>query len=391
MNDFRYVGQVPASKSLLNRALIVQSFFPQLHIKGDSHADDVMKMRLGLQQLAEGQPINCGDAGTVFRFLALRAARISGKHRLLGTKRLLQRPQTELIKILGQLGCAATLTDSHLDIQSWGWKMVGDALHVPMDRSSQFASAVILSAWQLPFEVLLLLGPSAVSNAYLDMTMNLVSQLGMVWSRDGGELRIPVGQQITQAEYQSEPDMSSAFALAAAAAVAGRISLTGMPEKTVQPDGRFVNLLRDMGVPVLWQKGRLEVQNAEVLKPLTVSLNDTPDLFPVLAALCALAPGSSHLTGAQHLIHKESNRLEKTAELLRLCGREVKVLSDGLQITGHRAVRGSPPVTFNPDHDHRMAMAAATLKLAGEPIDILHPEVVSKSFPGYWSAIGLSP
>ena len=39
---------------------------------------------------------------------------------------------------------------------------------------------------------------------------------------------------------------------------------------------------------------------------------------------------------------------------------------------------------FDTDHDHRLAMAAGVLKKCGIPINIIHPEVVSKSFPGYW-------
>ncbi|MBY0452950.1 MAG: hypothetical protein K2P92_07935, partial [Bdellovibrionaceae bacterium] len=39
--------------------------------------------------------------------------------------------------------------------------------------------------------------------------------------------------------------------------------------------------------------------------------------------------------------------------------------------------------------DHRMAMAAAVLKLSGFNIDIQHREVVNKSYPSFWRDIGL--
>lgn len=391
MSEFRYVGHVPASKSLLNRALVIQSYFPQLQVKGESRADDVVTMRQALEQLLRGDAIDCGSAGTVLRFMALRAARRPGKHRLIGSPRLFSRPNSELLKILGQLGCAPELLPNELKIQSWGWKMVGDALHVPMDRSSQFASAVVLNAWQLPFELCLLLGPSSVSDAYFDMTLNLVRQLGMNWRREGKEIRISPQQNVLATEYLVEPDMSSAFALAAAAAVSGRVSLTGIPESSLQPDARFVSLLREAGVPILLQKNRLEIHKAESINPLQVSLKDTPDLFPVLAALLAFASGESHLRDADHLIHKESNRIEKTAELLRLCGREVMVFKDGIKIKGMRRVPSIEPLEFDPDQDHRMAMAAGILKLSGEPLRILHSAVVNKSFPGFWDAVGLEP
>lgn len=391
MNEFRYIGQLPASKSLMNRALIVQSFFPHLKIKGDSTSQDVQQMRQALRQMAQGVPIECGHAGTVFRFMALRTARFPGKHRLVGSERLLARPQNDLLKILGQLGSVVELSKTSLDLQSWGWKMLGDALHAPVENSSQFASAVVLSAWLLPFEICLLLSGKAVSESYLKMTLRMVEQLGMSVKQQGNEIRIPSNQKVTASEIEIEPDMSSAFALAAAATVNGRVSLTGIPEVSQQPDARFIEILKMMGAAVELQNGRLEVHKAKSLKGIQLELTNEPDLFPVLAALCATAEGESQLNGARHLAFKESDRIARTAELLRLCGREVLVFDDGIKIFGTKSPKMADLVKFDPDQDHRMAMAAAVLKLAGEPIEIQNPQVVEKSFPGFWNAVGLQP
>ncbi|MGE3388352.1 MAG: 3-phosphoshikimate 1-carboxyvinyltransferase, partial [Bdellovibrionales bacterium] len=127
MSGFSFVGALPSSKSLFNRALLVQSFAPHLRLVGHSQADDVEAMRRALQQMKSHLPIDCGSAGTVLRFMALRAAREPGRHHLYGSKRLFERPQQELNKILSQLGCEVELTEEHLKLRSWGWKMVGDA------------------------------------------------------------------------------------------------------------------------------------------------------------------------------------------------------------------------------------------------------------------------
>src|SRR6185437_8076628 len=117
MEDFHFNGKVPTSKSILNRALIIQSFAPEVRVVGDSQADDVRLMRDGLLNISQNE-IGCGDAGTVLRFLALRISRLPGTHVLTGSERLFSRPQSELIPILSQLSIDAELKDTALKIRS---------------------------------------------------------------------------------------------------------------------------------------------------------------------------------------------------------------------------------------------------------------------------------
>ena len=105
-------------------------------------------------------------------------------------------------------------------------------------------------------------------------------------------------------------------------------------------------------------------------------------------ALCALAEGNSELYGAPQLVYKESDRIAKMKELLSATGRTVETTNDGVKIGG----KFSPgEILFDPDHDHRLAMAAGVLMLAGVPIRLKHPQVTDKSFPGFWPAIGVRP
>ena len=122
MSLFQFKGSIPASKSLLNRALLVQSYFPDLQISGDSHCNDVVHMKEALRQLSLNQEIHCGEAGTVFRFMALRAAREPGHHLLKGSPRLLQRPHEGITFLLSQLSVRAEMTLSGMSILSEGWK-----------------------------------------------------------------------------------------------------------------------------------------------------------------------------------------------------------------------------------------------------------------------------
>jgi 3-phosphoshikimate 1-carboxyvinyltransferase len=54
------------------------------------------------------------------------------------------------------------------------------------------------------------------------------------------------------------------------------------------------------------------------MKALDFNLFQSPDLFPVLAVMCSWAHGVSKLHGAPHLALKESNRIQRVAELFKL-------------------------------------------------------------------------
>ncbi len=104
MAEFRFRGDIPGSKSVFNRALIVQSYFPVLDLRGFSECDDVRHMREGLKEIRDRSRIDCGEGGTPFRFMALRASRHRGVHILEAAHRLLARQQKGLLDVLSQIG-----------------------------------------------------------------------------------------------------------------------------------------------------------------------------------------------------------------------------------------------------------------------------------------------
>ncbi len=143
-----------------------------------------------------------------------------------------------------------------------------------------------------------------------------------------------------------------------------------------------------MGVPITQTQVGLKVERAQRMNGVRVDLRNSPDLFPVLVALCALAYGESDLHGAPQLVHKESNRLEAMATLIEKLGRPVKRKPDGLEILGEEPVKAGGPFEFDSDQDHRLAFAGAVLSAAGIPVRVLRPEVVSKSLPDFWKITG---
>jgi len=398
---FSYSGVLPASKSMLNRLLVIRAYASgkDYLIMGDSSADDVVHMKEGLASLERSEPADCGEGGTVFRFLALRASRLAGRHHLTGKHRLFSRPIDPMLDILDQLGVKAHLSTVRgkvgdtpsLVIESSGAWDLRTPIRVDRSRSSQFASGILLNAWDLPSAVQLKFTGDAVSGSYFQMTETLVRRSGMDLETSANGLCIPPGQSVRAGTYRAESDLSSAFALTAAAAVCGKVDIEEFPARSLQPDRVFVDILKKMDVPVTLSDGTLHVGQASALQPVDWSLRDSPDLFPVLGVLAALAEGKSRLHGAPHLTHKESDRIGKTAELLQTMGRSYEAAPDGLVIHGEGFQVMGIPTLFNPDHDHRLAMAAGVAMKADFPIRVSTPEVVTKSFPDFWSCIGIAP
>lgn len=397
---FRFRGSVGHSKSMLNRFQILKSYNPKIEILGDSAAEDVVKMRGALQSMLANEHIECGSAGTVLRFVAVRASRFPGRHNLVGERRLFERPQTGLMNMLTRLGCrvksGAGRERGLMVIDSAGWKIPAKVA-VEQDVSSQFASALLLNAWNLDQDLVMELTGEQVSHSYLRMTMEIMRRAGLDFEESNSGIFVPARQKLEALTVKAEIDVSSAFAVCAlAAASCGSAEIENWPRKSLQPDAAFPKILNDMGCDVRRIEGgntlHISRSDANPLSAIDCDLRDMPDLFPVLAVLCALADGVSNLKGAPQLKHKESHRIVRTSELIKMIGASVIEKEDGLEIKGISGSRFAAAQAgggiFDPDHDHRLAMAAAVARLAtGADIDIINQGVVDKSFPEFWDVL----
>ena len=384
MSSFFYSGKISSSKSLMNRGLICSSFTDDFKLVGTSSCDDVKQMQNAIYNISDKTEFDCGAAGTVLRFLALRLSRIPGQYKLFGTERLLNRPQNELLRIFDQLGVKAEIGKKNLQINSKGWIIDKDSLEIDRSKSSQFITGVLLSAWDLDFDLNITWTGEVVSDSYFLMTVKMLKQLGMKINESYNSLIIPKGQFIRRKHYNVEIDLSSAFAIAAAGAVAGIVTLYDFPTSSIQPDGVFVEILKKMGAVVDLNDNILKVKKSKTLVGIDWDLKNCPDLFPVLGILCGLAKGKSHLYGAPHLAYKESNRISKTAELLKIIGAKYEIKDDGMIIEGTTLVSENRAHCFETDEDHRLAFAAEIVRKAGWNIEILGKDVVNKSFPDFW-------
>lgn len=189
-------------------------------------------------------------------------------------------------------------------------------------------------------------------------------------------------------------DPSSAAFLFAAAAMTGGVSEVRNVLLNPRRTG-ILDVLEAAGVTVERRQtkerpepiGDVRVEGRPT-RPVDIGADTVPDLIdelPVLAAVLAVAPGISRVTGAGELRVKESDRIEAMAEGLRSMGAEVEVKEDGWVIHGgHRFVGGR--VRSVGDHRVAMALAVAGLAAAGETV-VEGAEAVDVSFPGFFDIL----
>jgi 3-phosphoshikimate 1-carboxyvinyltransferase len=192
--------------------------------------------------------------------------------------------------------------------------------------------------------------------------------------------RIPGRQRGTMRHYHIEPDASAAsYFFAAPAITGGRVTVLDIPEKSLQGDVRFVDVLAEMGCRVERCSSGVTVHG----RPLTgieVDMNDISDTVMTLAAVACFADGPTTIRNVAHIRHKETDRLTALATELRKVGAEVEEFADGLRITP-RPLHGAEIDTYN---DHRMAMSMALIGLKVPGIVIKNPSCVAKTYPNFF-------
>ena len=383
-----FFKNLPLSKSLLNRALIVKSFFSDFKIKGDSQAEDVIFMKKAIEDFKKGKKeFYCGFSGTALRFLSLRLSREKGEFLLKGEPALLKRPFDQTSKLLSRLSVSFERVKEGFKISSQGWYPQGDFLSLPDHASSQEASAFLLSSFCYPRDLYFSYSRNAVSHSYFQMTLDFVKLLGMDVRNSGEEYFIPKNQTLKLKEYDIEQDKSSLFALASFAFKKGPFVFLDFKEESLQPDNCFPDILKSMGQKVEIKSGQLRLFPCENLKPIDINLKNRPDLFPVLAVLSSFAEGESVFEGIGHQDLKESQRLKKIEELLSKMKRSCEKKGDVFFVEGSQEVCNIEPFEFDVEFDHRLVMAAELAKSQGVPVSVKGISSVKKSFPDFYERL----
>ncbi len=405
------VVALPGSKSLTARALVLAALadgpsrlvrplrardtdlmaaaLRALGVRVDEDGEDWVVIPGALHGPAE---VDAGLAGTVLRFLPPVAALANGPVRLDGDPRLHERPNAGLIAALRDLGVRVDdggRGRAPFTVHGTG-RVRGGAVTVDASESSQIVSGVLLAAARFDEGVDLALAGGVPSMPHVEMTVESLRQRGVDVARTERGWRVSPGPVAARDEVL-EPDLSNAAPfLAAALVTGGRVTVRDWPAATTQPGGRLDALLGAMGAEVTRTDEGLRVTGTGTVRPLVADLGEVGELTPVLAALCALADGTSRLTGVGHLRGHETDRLQALDEVLTAVGARVEQLPDGLVVTPgpHR------PATLDSYADHRMVHAAAVLGLAVEGVEVRDPDAVSKTLPDFvdrWDAMLEAP
>ena len=398
---------IPGSKSATNRALFLAALATgESRLTGALEAEDTRWMREALAAcglpVSEGGgrlvihggaapapavPLWLGASGTTLRFLLpWLALRATGPVILEGEPRLFERPLAPLLEPLRALGARFALSPGRLELNPAPTPAVPLDLAVDAALSSQFLSGLAMTLAGLPAGGRLRWSATS-SVTYLTLTEGWLARFGTLATRTDTAWTIP-GGQLRGAEVRIPADWSGAAAFFAAAALTGRpITLGPWDPADAQGDRAILRILEAAGARVAERREGAETW-ATLAGPLhrglQADLEDCPDLGPVLAAVAALAPGPSVLTGLHTLPLKECDRLEASAELVTWLGGTARIEGDHtLHI--QPGIPADPRPPFDPRNDHRMAFAAAVggLRWGGEVRD---PHCVAKTFPTFWEA-----
>ena len=378
---------ITGSKSETNRLLLLQALFPNITLANTSNSDDSEVMQKAL--VGNDEIVDIHHAGTAMRFLTAYFAVNEGREVVLtGSQRMTERPIKVLVEALQQLGAQITYEkeEGYPPIRIKGQKITASKVSIPANVSSQYISALLLVAPKLENGIELTLVGDITSIPYIKMTLALLNDLDIQTSFEGNVIKVYPKKEVESKVMTVESDWSSAsyfFSLVALANTAS-ISLTSYKETSLQGDSALVEIYKQMGVTSQFEGNKITLtkQSNFEYKDVKFDLNNTPDIAQTIVVTCLGLGIGCHLTGLHTLKIKETDRLEALRIELTKLGANISVTNDSLTLVATNDIKHEVRIdTYN---DHRMAMAFAPLGLK-VPIVINNADVVSKSYPDFWS------
>jgi len=405
----RATVSLPGSKSLTARELVLAALAdgPSL-LRSPLHSRDSANMVEALRALGVGieerqgsgefgadllvtpaeellgsTTIECGQAGTVMRFVPPIAGLALGPTMFDADDSARGRPMGAIIGALRSLGVDVN-DDGRgslpFTVHGTG-SVAGGAVEVDASSSSQFVSALLLSASR--FENGLDLthsGERLPSLPHIEMTIAALAARGVtVESPETGRWIVSPGS-IAARDVDIEPDLSNAAPfLAAAVVTGGSVTITGWPESTTQVGADLADLLPLFGATVTRDGDRLTVTGPARPNGVALDLSTGGELAPALVAIAALADGPSEITGIGHIRHHETDRLAALAAEINGLGGRVTELEDGLRIEPQPLHGG----VWRSYEDHRMATAGAIVGLVVPGVEIENVATTAKTLPQF--------
>lgn len=401
--------QLPASKSISNRALILHSLAQSNIVPCNlSDCDDTRVMIRALNETSE--QIDILAAGTAMRFLTAYLSVTPGTRTITGTKRMQQRPIRILVDALRKLGAQIeyAANEGFPPLRITGTELKGEEISLAGNISSQYISALLMIGAMLPKGLRLHLTGDIISRPYINLTLQLMRDFGAKaeWTSENSITVHPGGYQ--EVPFTVESDWSAASYWYQMVALQGiknkkiekqekgsfntstypEIELLGLFSHSYQGDSRGAEVFSKLGVRTEYTVHGIKLTSIGVpVARLVEDFVDIPDLAQTFVVTCCLMNIPFRFTGLQSLKIKETDRIIALITELRKLGYVVRSEQDSiLSWDGERCPAEAEPV-ISTYEDHRMAMAFAPACLVLPQIQIDEPQVVSKSYPSYWESL----
>ncbi|EKK8578350.1 3-phosphoshikimate 1-carboxyvinyltransferase, partial [Salmonella enterica] len=403
---------LPGSKSVSNRALLLAALAcGKTVLTNLLDSDDVRHMlnalsALGINYTLSADRTRCditgnggalrapgalelflGNAGTAMRPLAAALCLGQNEIVLTGEPRMKERPIGHLVDSLRQGGANIDYLEqeNYPPLRLRGG-FTGGEIEVDGSVSSQFLTALLMTAPLAPEDTTIRVKGELVSKPYIDITLNLMKSFGVeIANHHYQQFVVKGGQQYhSPGRYLVEGDASSAsYFLAAGAIKGGTVKVTGIGRKSMQGDIRFADVLEKMGATIIWGDDFIACTRGE-LHAIDMDMNHIPDAAMTIATTALFAKGTTTLRNIYNWRVKETDRLFAMATELRKVGAEVEEGHDYIRITPPAKLQHADIGTYN---DHRMAMCFSLVALSDTPVTILDPKCTAKTFPDYFEQL----
>lgn len=404
--------QIPGSKSLSNRILLLATLaIGTTKITNLLDSDDIRHMlsaltKMGVRYTLEDEGTTCilegnggplhvedadlflGNAGTAMRPLTAALCLGTGSYRLHGEPRMHERPIGDLVDSLQALGVAISYEENvnypPLLIKANG--LPGGEVSIKGNISSQFLTALLMSAPLATSDLTIKVDGELVSKPYIDITLHAMKQFGVEVENQNYQAFVIKGNQTYQSpgEIMVEGDASSAsYFLAAAAIAGGKIKVHGVGSESVQGDVKFAEVLAKMGAKITYGPTWIESERGE-LNGIDMDMNHIPDAAMTIATTALFAKGPTTIRNIYNWRVKETDRLYAMATELKKLGVEVVEGEDFIKVTPNSTLdlKHAEIDTYN---DHRIAMCFSLVAFSNTPVTINDPGCTSKTFPTYFS------
>lgn len=382
---------LPASKSISNRLMIINALnYSPYPIRNLSDSDDTRVMTKVFT--SNTNKFDIGHAGTAMRFLTAYLSKIVGQWEITGSERMKQRPVGILVDALQKLGAKIEYIENKgfPPLRIWGTHLKGGVLELDGSVSSQYITALLLIAPTLENGLFLRLKNKITSASYIKLTLELMAKFGIQYRWEGNEIQIPE-QEYFPREFTVEADWSGASYWYQIVALADQaeVELANLELPSLQGDAVIGSWFKNFGVITEKVAGGLKLtkKGSGIPKELFLNFEENPDIAQTMAVLCVAKKAPFHFKGLETLKIKETNRIAALQnELAKFGATLVEPKNGELAWNGNidlNLIQKKPVILTY--HDHRMAMSFAPLALAGAPILIDNPMVVTKSYPNFWN------